>query len=166
MEALKQHWLRSADEAILTVERYLADTDDRRKDFVLLANWICSSSINPWGFMPAGWETVKSHSAQFFAGFLHTLHHSMCDDGNLIFVEELKHGSFMIIDVTIFEADKIQALWDKRFSQFGYRRPFEVHSDVQRFIDHTEAREGRVADRDARELKRLKFLDGMSRGES
>jgi hypothetical protein len=134
MDATKQGWVDKTHEAILSVERYLGikGDSDRVRDFSTLANWIYGAEANPHAFMPSGWESVKD-SAQSFAAFLQTLHHSMLDDGSLIFLEVQGGPSFMILNVDDDNTATIQEIFEKR-SSWPYDRPYEVHHDVARFI--------------------------------
>lgn len=156
MDAIKKAWVDKTYDAILKVERYLGIKGEEKTDFSKLANWIYTTEMNPHTFMPAGWQGVKN-AAQDFAFFLSTLHHEMIDDGVLIFVETEIYGSFMIFGVDEHESDRILEIYDKRHPS-TYRRPFQVHSDLQRFLDHLEAYELHSAGSDERHALRMQAL--------
>jgi hypothetical protein len=156
MDALKKLWINKTHDAILQIERYLGIVGEQCTDFSKLANWIYATEFNLHGFMPAGCEGVKE-SAQDFSQFLHMLHLNMIDDGSLIFIETDTQGSYMIFGVDEHEEDKIQEIDDKRF-RMNYRRPYRVHRDVTRFIEHFEAYELYSAGRDERHAARMQAL--------
>lgn len=135
MDSIKQGWIDKTHEAILSVERYLGIKGDSEavKNFSTLANWIYETKINPWTFMPVGFESAKD-SAQTFATFLHALHHSMNGNTNLQFVEIQGGGSYMIQDVDPTDLTQIRAAYERRSRSPD--RPYEVHDDVARFIKH------------------------------
>jgi hypothetical protein len=153
MDALKQSWIDKTQEAILTVEHLLGLPDEWAKTYVKLANWIYSTDINPYQFMPTGCEMSKS-SAQDFVSFLNILHHSMIDDGSIMFVET-ERSSFMILDVEADDHERIKLIVDRRFAGSGSIVPFQVHDDAQRFIDHLEAQERALVERTERHQQRM-----------
>lgn len=135
MDATKQGWIDKTHEAIFSVERYLGIKGDSEqvKNFSTLANWIYETKIDPWTFMPEGFESAKD-SAQNFASFLHALHHSMHGNSNLLFIEIQGGGSYMIQDVESTDLTQLRAVYERRSRTLG--RPYEIHDDVARFIKH------------------------------
>jgi hypothetical protein len=135
MDATKQGWIDKTHEAILSVERYLGIKGDSEqvKNFSTLANWIYETKIDPLIFMPAGCESAKD-SAQTFATFLHSLHHSMHGNSNLFFVEIQGGCSYMTQDVDPSNLTQMQANYERRSRALD--RPYEIHEDVARFIKH------------------------------
>jgi hypothetical protein len=135
MDATKQGWIDKTHEAIFSVERYLGIKGDSEqvKNFSMLANWIYETKIDPLTFMPTGFELAKD-SAQTFATFLHSLHHSMHGNWNLLFIEIQGGGSYMIQDVEPTDLTKISAVNERRSRTLD--RPYEIHEDVARFIKH------------------------------
>jgi len=134
VDSTKQAWIDSTFEAIASCERYLTLQDAGAGEFKTLANWIYFADQNPYGFMPVGWESAKG-TAQGFKSFLDALHRAVLNEGNWCFVEPQIHSSFLVLGLDTHEAEKIQAIVDKKIG-LPYRRPFEVHQDVARFIKH------------------------------
>lgn len=156
MDVIKQGWVDKTFEAILKVERYLGIKREATEEYAKLANWIYYNQSNPYGYMPDGWGGAKE-SAQTFASFLGLLLHEMVDDGVLLFVETEIHGSFMIFGVDQDDTSRIKEIYDKRFSESSHR-PYHVHMDVQRFIEHYEGFELYSSQRDERHAARMEAI--------
>lgn len=138
MNEMKQYWIDKNFQAMEEIDKLLQLNEEYQKEFVQLANWVYHTNINPWGFMPVGWESVRE-SAQSFCAFLNQLHHAMVDDGDICFIETEIHGSFIAFGFHKDEAE-IKDIYLKKMTSVYTHRAYEAHTDVARFIKHVEKR--------------------------
>ena len=62
------------------------------------------------------------------------LHHALCDDGDVCFVEHQIHGSSMLM-YNKHDTELVEKQMAKRFpSHRGIVYTYEIHDDVKRFI--------------------------------
>jgi len=139
IQEIASTWREANEEAIRTVTRLVYGTgEDYEKAFQLLALTITTTDVNPWSFMPRGWEGAKE-SAQTYESFLHMLHHAMCDDGDVSFIEHEIHGSCMVMHNSN-DTDLIHKEVMKRYPLHRAVRAndvsqtYVIHTDVYRFI--------------------------------
>ena len=127
-------WIEANNEAIKNINHKLYDTvSDYEMEFQRVALAITNTTKNPWSFMPTSWEGSKS-CAQNYEMFLHTLHHSMCDDGDICFVKRRNDVYLMFIDK--WEIEDISADFDKKYSN-RHNVEWEF-TTAQDFIDSLE----------------------------
>ena len=94
IENLKQEWQKSADKSIASIENYLSprkDTYPEDVNFGVLANWLIENSYSTYDYMPNHYQNFR---ATPFAteSLLATLHHALCDDGDVSFVKMMMEG--------------------------------------------------------------------------
>ena len=143
------------DEAQEEAMRYVLDlnvarTDwnDWETDYKLLMEWLLTTTTNPWEFLSKGYECCLD-TAQGLRNLLHTLHHAMCDDGDLCFQscsESTRLPKMFFSDCHHMAETCSEATWGS--SQVT----FEYHQDVKRFIAEIES--SKVA-----HLKRVAKID-------
>jgi len=129
-----QIWRNANEEAIKHIAQLVyGPKEDYEQEFQQLALAITNTDMNPWSFMPEGWEGVLG-SAQRYESFLTMVHHAMCDDGDISFVEHQMHGSCIVMHNhhdTVLIADQMK----KRYpSRPGMEYTYIVHTDVYKFI--------------------------------
>lgn len=126
-------WTRKTTESISKIISMLSRTEDYEKDFVTLAKFLVETDINPWGFMPIGWESSKD-SAQSFECFLNCLHHAMVDDGDVCFVTISLYGPRMLFR-HYSEKEEIASDISKRYTtSHKLEVTWKSHNDSNRFI--------------------------------
>jgi len=151
MKDLIDTWINNNEIAIRNIETMLSSEKEYDRDFVKLAKFIIETDINPWGFMPAGWEGAKS-SAQSFEGFLNCLHHAMVDDGDVCFINVDIHGPHIAF-IDHWDKERIKQSIEKRFqsSIFTFGMPeYKVHTDSNLFIEQLIAFETNWVEKRAR----------------
>lgn len=86
---LKQSWQASFDKSIASVEQYLAPSTPyypEAANFRLFANWLVKNDCNSYDYMPRGYQNFLSTPFET-EYLLATLHHALCDDGEVSFVK-------------------------------------------------------------------------------
>ena len=135
-----QQWRDSTENAITNIERLVyGPKEDYEQEFQMLALAITNTDKNPWSFMPKGWEGVRD-DAQQYESFLTMVHHALCDDGDISFVEHKMHGQCIVM-YNHNDTDLIKEQMAKRYPDYPNRSnrldnaiPYTVHTDVWRFI--------------------------------
>ena len=82
IEARFNRFDRQYSAAIAAIQSYLRDEND---DVRLLVNWLMTTNINPYGFLPEGWAGAFD-DAVGFASLCNTISHALVDDGEINFV--------------------------------------------------------------------------------
>lgn len=151
MQNLIDEWVNNTEKSIRNIQNMLNSIKDYEQDFVKLAKFIIETDINPWGFMPKGWEGVKE-SAQSFESFLNCLHHAMVDDGDVCFINVEIHGPHIAF-IDKWDEERIKQSVETRFKQtiitFGIPE-YTVHTDSNLFIEQLIAFETSWSERCAR----------------
>lgn len=103
----------------------------------LLANWMLTSGVNPYEYLPDEWAGSLS-CAQSFSALLHSIHHAMYDDGDITFitVDGCPRIVFFWAKEDNFE-DLVLSKHEKRLKETDCYEPvIEIMPlDVQNFID-------------------------------
>jgi hypothetical protein len=128
----QESWRNANEEAMINIDRMLKLTDEWDNEFVKLANAITNTDKNPWSFMPARWESSKS-CAQSYEMFLHSLHHAMCDDGDVTFIKITRYNDILILFIDRWEKELINSYIDKSYSSSGSNLEWEI-VDVEDII--------------------------------
>lgn len=94
-EILKADWYKQTDNAIEQISTYLTTDITYEQDFKKLIHWITYTDINPWSFMPVGYENSKNNPISYLS-FLQNVHHAMVDDGEICFVSVVGKEAFIL----------------------------------------------------------------------
>lgn len=88
IQNLKSQWQSSFDEAIQSIENHIKPQPHHNKDeqqHVELAQWLLSTSVSPYDFLPNGWHNFRSEPFSTDS-LLSVIHHALVDDGEICFV--------------------------------------------------------------------------------
>lgn len=89
IENMKQQWQKSFDKSVASVENYLTPENPdyhEAAQFRELAQWLLENNCNPYDYMTNGYQDFRSTPFKTESLFA-TLHHALCDDGEVSFVK-------------------------------------------------------------------------------
>lgn len=124
-------WINATHTANQNISNILKLEQEYNKEFVELVRFILESEINPWQYLPSGWEG-SLYSAQNTESLLNTIHHSLVDDGDICWINTDIHGPFLAF-IDKWDEERIKKLVDKRFSHVGAVK-YTVHGYSGDFI--------------------------------
>jgi len=131
---LEDVWINKTHESINNINKMLERTQDYEQEFVELARFILTTDINPYQFLPRGWENCL-YSAQSTEGLLHTIHHALVDDGDLIWVDVELHGPHLAFN-DYWDTERIQQSVEQRFAGLSHTHHmnYKAHRYSSEFI--------------------------------
>lgn len=122
------NWINRTHESIKNIQRLLNAKDEQ---FVELANFILETDINPYSFLPFGWEG-SLYTAEGAESLLSIIHHALVDDGELCWINTDIHGPLLAFEDK-YETDHINTLMEKRFRNV-WPVKYTIHSYSSEFI--------------------------------
>lgn len=88
IQDIKNQWNTSFNEAVKFIEHHITPKDYHsldEKKHVKLSQWLLSTTVSPYDFMPKDWHGFKSNPFSTDALFS-IIHHALVDDGDICFV--------------------------------------------------------------------------------
>lgn len=88
IQDIKNQWKTSFDEAIKSIENHIKYQEHQgldEKKHVELSQWLLSTTVSPYDFMPHSWQNFKCDPFSTDA-LLCQIHHALVDDGDICFV--------------------------------------------------------------------------------
>jgi len=131
-------------------------------EYKKLAEFILLSDHNPYTYMPRGWHKGSLDGDTML---IHTICHALCDDGCIAFIkapDDLEFAPFFEF-CELYDTEYIGNRIMERYQSVGFDEvpEFEVHRDVDRFIESIEAYEN--AHRQLRRKLMKKRVDDMKK---
>jgi hypothetical protein len=123
-------WINATHTANQNITKLL---NSEEKEFSELVRFILESEINPWQYLPSGWEG-SLYSAQNTESLLNTIHHALVDDGDMCWINTDIHGPFLAF-IDKWDEEGIEKLVGKRFEHSYWKVEYTVHGYSSKFID-------------------------------
>lgn len=93
-QLLKNVWKKSFEESISSIENAITVRPDDYQDLIdfrTLSKWLLDTSLNPYSFMPHGYQSYR-YQPYTTDSLLSLLHHALLDDGEVSFVKMIHKG--------------------------------------------------------------------------
>ena len=118
----KKEWQISFNDTIQNIENSIIEKNDDYPEliqFKALSKWLISNTYNPYSYMPKGYENFLSNPFDT-DNLLKTLHHAICDDGDVSFVKMVNENEVLRVFMVFVwkNEDDFTAICQKENEQF------------------------------------------------